>query len=160
MAINATILASEYGLEDANASIMLGRLAERVKQNRLELNLTQKALAARSGVSFASLRRFENTGEISLKSLILIAIALDAAEGFSELFSRKQYQSIDQLLAEKAVKTKKRGRKNELAARYRSKTPPTDSRQTRHDSRLRLRLRIRRRLSSKRSVYITILFAP
>jgi len=113
MAINATILASEYGLEDANASIMLGRLAERVKQNRLELNLTQKALAARSGVSFASLRRFENTGEISLKSLILIAIALDAAEGFFELFSRKQYQSIDQLLAEKAVKTKKRGRKNE-----------------------------------------------
>jgi len=113
MAINATILASEYGLEDANSSIMLGRLAERVKQNRLELNLTQKALAARSGVSFASLRRFENTGEISLKSLILIAIALDATEGFFNLFTRKQYQSIDQLLTVKAARTVKRGRKNE-----------------------------------------------
>ncbi len=113
MALKATILASEYELDDANSRIILSGLAERVKQNRLELNLTQKALAARSGLSFASLRRFENTGEISLKSLVLLAIALDATEGFFNLFTRKQYQSIDQLLAVKAIKTKKRGRKNE-----------------------------------------------
>lgn len=88
------------------------KLAQRVRQNRLELNLTQKALAAKSGITFASLRRFENTGEISLKSLVLLAIALDATEAFGDLFGRKQYQSIDQVVATTTAKTKQRGRKH------------------------------------------------
>ena len=99
-------------LQDANPTAIMRGIAERVKRNRLELNLTQKALAARSGVSFSSLRKFETTGEISLKSLIKIAIALDAADVFADLFSRKQYQSINELI-QKTEKVKKRGRRNE-----------------------------------------------
>jgi len=99
-------------LQDANPTAILRGISERVKRNRLELNLTQKALAARSGVSFGSLRKFETTGEISLKSLVKIAIALDATDVFADLFSRKQYQSIDELI-QKTEKVKKRGRKNE-----------------------------------------------
>ncbi|HET9571902.1 MAG TPA: helix-turn-helix transcriptional regulator [Bacteroidales bacterium] len=110
--LNATILAAEFGLEDASPINIMSKLAQRVRQNRLELNLTQKALAAKSGITFASLRRFENTGEISLKSLIMIAIALDATEAFNDLFGRKQYVSIDQLIATTKAKTKQRGRKN------------------------------------------------
>ena len=91
------------------ASITQG-LAGRVKRNRLDLNLTQKALAERSGVSFSSLRRFENSGEISLKSLVMIAIALDCSDEFELLFSKQKFQSIDQLLSHKKVQTKKRGR--------------------------------------------------
>jgi transcriptional regulator with XRE-family HTH domain len=37
-------------------------LAGRFKARRLSLNLTQEGLAARSGVSWSSLKRFEHTG--------------------------------------------------------------------------------------------------
>ncbi|MGC3976794.1 MAG: helix-turn-helix transcriptional regulator [Paludibacteraceae bacterium] len=71
------ILASNLELGNVNASVIINTIAQKVRRNRLELNLTQKALATRAGISFGSLRRFENTGEISFKSLILIAIALE-----------------------------------------------------------------------------------
>jgi len=105
-------MAITYFLQNTNPTAIMQGIAERVKRNRLELNLTQKALALRSGVSFGSLRKFETTGEISLKSLIKIAIALDTTDDFITLFTRKQYQSIDELI-QKTAKTKKRGRKNE-----------------------------------------------
>lgn len=110
--IKANMLADNFTLSDSNPTSIATSIAERMKRNRLELNLTQNALASRSGVSFASLRRFENTGEVSLKSLILIAIALDSTEGFSSLFSTKKYKTIDDVMALNDVQTKKRGRIN------------------------------------------------
>lgn len=107
------ILASEFELGNVNVSAITNTIAQKVRQNRLELNLTQNALATRAGVSFGSLRRFENTGEISLKSLILIAIALDATSEFDALFTKQKYQRIDQLVNVKQSITKKRGRKTE-----------------------------------------------
>jgi transcriptional regulator with XRE-family HTH domain len=107
------ILVTNLGLGNINASAIINTIAQKVRRNRLELNLTQKALATRAGISFGSLRRFENTGEISLKSLILIAIALDATDEFDMLFTKQKYQSIDQLVNEKQSITKKRGRKTE-----------------------------------------------
>ena len=46
-------------------------LIERFKKRRKETKLSQKKLAEISGVSYGSIRRFESTGEISLKSLFL-----------------------------------------------------------------------------------------
>jgi hypothetical protein len=40
-------------------------------------------------VSYASLRRFETSGEISLSSLLKIAQALGALEDFNQLFKHK-----------------------------------------------------------------------
>ena len=62
-------------------------IAERAKFKRLEQNLTQEGLALRSGVSLGSIKRFERSGEISLKSLIDIALALGCLEDFSALFA-------------------------------------------------------------------------
>lgn len=93
-------------------SIML-QIANSVKTRRLELNLTQNALAKRSDMSLSSYRRFEMTGDISLKSLVQVAFALDATDDFLELFTKKRYTSIDDVLASSKVKTKKRGAKNE-----------------------------------------------
>lgn len=45
---------------------ILKGIVDRVKLRRKELKLTQKELAKRSGVSYGSIRRFENSGEISL----------------------------------------------------------------------------------------------
>jgi len=93
-------------------SILIG-IAERVKERRLERNLTQKAFAKRAGVGYDAYRKFENTGEITLCNLVLCAIALDEADGFKELFAKKSYQSIDELLNIQEVKKRKRGLRNE-----------------------------------------------
>lgn len=87
------------------------QIAARVRARRLELDLTQEGLAARAGVKFATYRRFEQTGEISLRGLLQIGFALDALLGFDALFAQKQYQSIDDVLNEQNV-TRKRGKKN------------------------------------------------
>lgn len=88
------------------------QIAARVKARRLELDLTQEGLAARAGMKFATYRRFERTGEISLKGLLQIGFALNALSDFDALFAQKQYQSLDDVLNEQAV-TRKRGKKNE-----------------------------------------------
>lgn len=45
-------------------------LVKREKAARKAKKLTQKQLAERTGVSYGSIRRFEQTGEISLLSLV------------------------------------------------------------------------------------------
>src|SRR3954467_8437873 len=57
-------------------------LAGRFKGRRLALNLTQEGLAARSGMSWGSLKRFERTGLIALDSLLRIALVLDCLGDF------------------------------------------------------------------------------
>ena len=65
-------------------------IALRAKAKRLEQNLTQQGLSVRSGVSLGTIKRFERFGEISLKSLIDIALALGCMEDFEELFKVNQ----------------------------------------------------------------------
>ena len=88
------------------------QIAARVKVRRLELDLTQEGLAARAGVKFATYRRFEQTGEISLRGLLQVGFALNALSDFDALFAQKQYQSLDDVLNEQREK-RKRGKKNE-----------------------------------------------
>jgi transcriptional regulator with XRE-family HTH domain len=99
-------------LGNFNPKLIATALSVRVKQRRLELNLTQKALAAQSGVSLGSLKRFENNAEISLSSLIKLAIALKATEEFNMLFSKRNYTSIEEVSNINKKSVRKRGRKN------------------------------------------------
>lgn len=92
-------------------SLMLG-IAERVKLRRLEKGWTQNMLATKSGVSLASYRRFESSGEMSLRSLVMLAFALDMTDEFEALFNSKTYQSIDDILRAGQLKQRKRGSKN------------------------------------------------
>lgn len=87
-------------------------IARQVKARRLEMNLTQEGLCVRAGIKLPTYRRFERIGEISLKGLLQIAFALNALNDFEALFTQKQYQSLDEVLAETEVK-RKRGKKNE-----------------------------------------------
>ena len=52
-------------------------IANRMVKLRKRRKITQKALAAKSGVSLGSIKRFEQSGEISLQSLTKLAIALE-----------------------------------------------------------------------------------
>lgn len=73
-------------------------LAEKIKQQRKKLKISQESLAQKSGVSLGSIKRFETKYEISLQSLIKIAIALDLDDDFEKLFSTKTYTSIDEVI--------------------------------------------------------------
>lgn len=75
-------------------------LAAKVKQRRKEAKLTQKQLSEKSGVSLGSVKRFETSGEISLHSLVKLAIALGCEEDFTPLFAKKQYHSIQEIIDE------------------------------------------------------------
>ena len=72
-------------------------LVKREKTARKAKKLTQKQLAERTGVSYGSIRRFEQTGEISLLSLVKIANALDCLEDFNELFKKPPVTNIRDL---------------------------------------------------------------
>ena len=107
--INDNILS----LIDKTPDSLISGIAERVKQRRLEKGWTQKILAAKAGLSLPSYRRFESSGEIALRSLVMLAFALDMTDEFEALFSNKTYQSIDELLKAEQPKQRKRGHKYE-----------------------------------------------
>ena len=89
---------------------MAGHIKDQVRAKRLSLNLSQQTLAERSGVSYSVLKKFERTGQISLASLLKIALALGALEQFKDLFRPilpEYHMSLDELLSDK---TRKRGR--------------------------------------------------
>lgn len=88
------------------------QVAARVKARRLELDLTQEGMAAKAGVKFATYRRFEQTGEISLRGLLQVGFALNALSDFDALFAQRQYRTLEDVLNEGKV-TRKRGRKHE-----------------------------------------------
>lgn len=86
---------------------VMHEIATRAKDKRLEQNLTQEGLALRSGVSLGSVKRFERTGEISLKSLIDIALTLGCLENFEALFADNALKGS--LFESKEEKKRKRG---------------------------------------------------
>ncbi len=71
---------------------------EKIKQQRKLLKISQVQLAAKSGVSLGSIKRFESKYEISLNSLIKILIALNLEKDFENLFTQKTYNSIDEVI--------------------------------------------------------------
>lgn len=86
-------------------------IATRARDLRLELNLTQKTLSEKSGVSYGSLKKFEQTGQISLESLLKLALILGCMDDFNALFpqrSVKKVLSLDELINDGK---RKRGRK-------------------------------------------------
>ena len=86
-------------------------IAEKARKKRLQLNISQQTLSEKSGVSYGTLKKFEQTGKISLESLLKIALALDEIHQFEHLFSKESNTlptSLDALLDDKS---RKRGRK-------------------------------------------------
>lgn len=106
--INDNILAIIAKTPDA---LMRG-IADRVRERRLEKAWTQKMLAAKAGITLPSYRRFETTGEISLRSLVMIAFVLDMTDEFETLFANRTYKSIEDIIKANRSIGRKRGRRN------------------------------------------------
>ena len=73
-------------------------LVEKIKQHRKKLKISQAQLASKSGVSLGSIKRFESKYEISLNSFIKILIVLNLEQDLENLFTQKNYNSIDEVI--------------------------------------------------------------
>ncbi len=74
-------------------------IAKRFTSIRKNRKISQVRLSELSGVSYASIRRFEKTGDISLASLVKLAIALRLYDDLNNLFKvRKEYKSIEEVI--------------------------------------------------------------
>ncbi|MDR1016685.1 MAG: helix-turn-helix transcriptional regulator [Coriobacteriales bacterium] len=76
-------------------------IAARVRKRRKELGLTQAELAKRSAVSLGSVKRFEREHKISLEALVRISVVLRSTGDFDQLFARRQYRSIQEVIDER-----------------------------------------------------------
>ena len=75
-------------------------LAKRITAIRKRRKITQKELSIKSNVSLGSLKRFEQTGEISLLSFSKLAIALEIDNELETLFENTPFLSIEEVLRE------------------------------------------------------------
>lgn len=75
-------------------------IAGRIRRLRKRRNLSQKRLSEKSGVSLGSVKRFEQSGEISLRSLTKIAMALRVDGELRDLFADVLPESIEEILNE------------------------------------------------------------
>lgn len=73
-------------------------IAERVRIIRRRRKISQQKLSELSGVSLGSVKRFEQSGEISLISLIKIAAALGLSKELTHLFEDVPPLSIEEII--------------------------------------------------------------
>jgi len=73
-------------------------IANRVIKARKALKITQKRLAILSGVTYASIRRFENSGNISFLSLISIIVSLGYSDDLNNILKDINYLNIEDAL--------------------------------------------------------------
>jgi transcriptional regulator with XRE-family HTH domain len=93
------IYMNQYSLKKTPLEVLLST-AEKVKMLRKAHKYSQAELAERSGVSLGSLKRFENTGQISLESLVKIANIFDRLNDFEAfLKSEKDLKNIEKLFS-------------------------------------------------------------
>ena len=77
-------------------------ISQSFKTIRKNRKVSQQRLSELSGVSYASIRRFEKTGDISLASLVKLALALQLYDDLDNLFKiQKEYKSIEDVISER-----------------------------------------------------------
>ncbi len=99
---------SEYSLRTPDQISIA--LAARVRELRLAKGWRQVTLAQRSGVSLASLRRFEDSGRVSLQNLLKLVFALGRLDDFDALLQRPPALSMAELEATEKRPARRRGR--------------------------------------------------
>ena len=74
-------------------------IAKRFVAIRKSKKVSQQRLSVLSGVAYASIRRFEKTGDISLSSLVKLALALQLYDDLDNLFvNHSKYKTIEEII--------------------------------------------------------------
>ncbi len=78
------------------------QLAESVKLKRKQMKLSRRALAERSTVPATTIKKFETTGQISLRQFILLWQCVDQLERLSDLTKKTNREplTIEEVLRE------------------------------------------------------------
>lgn len=94
-----------------NSAKALAKMARNIRDLRLEKGLTQSGLAERSGVSLATLRKYEQQGKISLESFFKLAMVLGCLEDLVNAINpaKQTFASLDEVLKNKEDKKRQRG---------------------------------------------------
>ncbi len=85
-------------------------MSKRVRQRRIAGGLSREALAAKAGVSRDTVKRFEQTGQGTIESLLRIAFALGTLAEWETLFAEPAVAalSLDALEDARATATRVR----------------------------------------------------
>lgn len=93
----------KYSLDKTPLDILYD-LAAKVKALRKQQAMSQQELAQRSGVSVGSLRRFEQTGQISLESLLNILHVLGRLNELENILQPNDKAKVERLFSSKTRK--------------------------------------------------------
>ncbi|MBO6101685.1 MAG: helix-turn-helix transcriptional regulator [Opitutales bacterium] len=96
--------------KNVSTSDLMKVVAGNVRAMRLGRNISQKDFASKVGIALPTYRRFESTGEISLRKLVEIAKFFDLVGDIKNLFTKREYSSIEEVI--KGKPNRKRASKN------------------------------------------------
>ena len=87
------------------------KLADNMRERRLAINLTQTGLSKRSGVALSTLRKFEQSGAVSIDNLFKLMLVLGGLDELIEAIARNEskFGSIDDVLSGNESPKRKRG---------------------------------------------------
>lgn len=88
-------------------------LSKNLRVRRLALMLTQAELSKRSGVALATLRRFEQTGAVSVENLFKLMVVVGGLQEIIEASAptKSEFTSIDDVLSGTSKSPRKRGKR-------------------------------------------------
>ena len=87
------------------------KLAQNMRERRLAMNLTQARLSKRSGVALATLRKFEQSGAVSIDNLFKLMLVVGGLDDLIKASAPNpsNYNSIDDVLSGNESPKRKRG---------------------------------------------------
>ena len=86
----------KFGIRNTPKEVMIA-LAREFSHFRVDQNMTQKELSEKSGVAYATVRKFETKGIISFESFLKLADALGKLDAFENLFNYPDLSDKDKL---------------------------------------------------------------
>ena len=107
----AIMLSSNNLLSLLSPNDIQHQLAADLKRSRLEIKGWKRdTLAQKSGVPASTIKRFENSGEISLRQLLMLVHALDLLDQFDQLLKNDlKKMSMDDYIKQNTHPSRKRG---------------------------------------------------
>lgn len=87
------------------------KLAQNMRERRLAMNLTQAGLSKRSGVALATLRKFEQSGAVSVDNLFKLMLVVGGLDDLIKASApnSSNFNSIDDVLSGNERPKRKRG---------------------------------------------------
>lgn len=80
-----------------NVDNISAQIATDFRHRRVEKGLTREQIAERAGVAVSNVARFEQKGLVSLKNLIMLAMALGYTSEIKGVFAAPKYSTMEEL---------------------------------------------------------------